>query len=171
MCCVAGKCNGFQCDELVKRTLADRVRFLTFEWWPTKKEASNPKPVKAKNAFLGRREKEILSEESHYASIQGVSSCVELWKQSACLVGGIAWDFAMLAKHVSTTGIAGVSNSCHLIVCFPPSARAAVAFLKRQEIQRQFYSAITEVCKEKNFAIYRTEIEIQIVNQEELNNA
>lgn len=143
VCCVAEKCNGFQCDDLVKRTSVNRLRFLTFEIWFSNQPEPTLKPVKKKKVKQGAR----LERGSHIA---GRSWDTQLWTEAADNVGGLLVDFAQMASAVKTYQTFEEGNEIlHVVVEFEEGSNGHCsphAFLSRPEIKKQLIQALFDLC-------------------------
>ena len=145
VCCVAEKCNGFQCDDLVKRTSVNRLRFLTFEMWFSNQPEPTPKPVKKKLV-----QQALPPKLSH--TIDGSIGAVSLWLQAADTVGGLVSDFARMAGSVRHSE----KNSRHprnpdldteiLCVNFIDISPCNIeGFFNRPEINEKIVAALREI--------------------------
>ena len=168
VCCVADKCYGFKFDDIVKRASVVRVRFLTFEWWPTKQAAQTQKTVKKKQVKQTAYEP-IYSTCADGRPIEGKVQIVFMWRNAAELVGGLAYDFAMMAEQVTAKTLP--DNDCiSFVVRFPEAARAATRFMKRNEIHKQFCNALLETCHKQQLPhISKINLEIFLTVKEEHN--
>lgn len=146
VCCVAEKCNGFRCNDLVTRTSVARIRFLTFEWWPTKQATQTQKTIKKKQV-----KQELPPNLSH--SMAGSPGEINLWLQAADAAGGLVAAFARKAGAVRH-----LHKYCRhernpdldtelLCVNFKddPEGLSAKLFLDRPEIKKTIVSAIGEI--------------------------
>jgi hypothetical protein len=142
VCCIAEQCNGFQCDDLVKRTSVFRLNFLTFQWWGSKLPAPSPKPVKKKKV----KQAAPLERGSHIA---GRLWDTQLWTEAADNVGGLVSDFAQMASAVKTYETFEEGNEIlHVVVEFEDGRNGHCsphAFLSRPEIKKQLIPALFDL--------------------------